>query len=420
MKHAQRMVIGKEKSVAAQVLRIARAIWWHTCWRWVTAVRGWYAEYRERHKPGPIRRNVFGGDTFRGKALLTYIAQPFLPGYDTTLAHTHSNHWKTKAIAQCLADQSLSVDVTDWENLHAPPARDYDVVIGHGYGYEASCAKPGNNGRKIFLGATAYMDQIVSAERERLRRLYERKGVRCRRRYFARYTRDRGPAISDALLLLGTDWVISTYPQADNRPTWRWANVVVEGVECTLNRKRFDEAGQHFLWLSGYAAVHRGLDVLLEVFSVRPDLHLWICGAIGTERDFMQAYERELRHCPNIHYHGWIDVTGAQFQELTARCGYAIYPSASDAMAGSLVNLMASGLVPIMTLEAGTDSNNLGMVIPDCQPAAVGEIVDRAAQVAPKCLQDDAEQVESFARARYSKRAFIEAMDVCFRGVLGT
>ena len=363
-------------------------------------------------------RSVRGPEPRRGIALLAYVVEPFLPAYQNELHRKHSNQWTARAIDRLLNDLGYDVDVTHWENRRAPPASVYDVVIGQGPAFEKSSRGQHEGCKCIYLGTTAYVTPIVSAENERLKQLYRRRGVRCHRRCYSKYNRDRGPARADAMFLLGTDWVVETYRSVSDAPIYRWANVVVEGVECTLNWKRHEKARQHFLWLAAYGAVHRGLDVLLEVFAARPEWHLWICGALDCERDFLRTYNHEMRYVPNIHYEGWVNVTSERFRALTARCAYALYPSASDAMAGSLVNCMASGLVPLTTTEAGTDTGGYGELIAECDPQTVSAIVDHAAKADPDVLREDSEGVAEFARQRYSREAFMKAFDAAFRAEL--
>jgi glycosyltransferase involved in cell wall biosynthesis len=311
-----------------------------------------------------------------------------------------------------------AVDVTDWENYNAPLANEYDVVIGQGPAFEASCRKKSPQCTRIYLGTTEYVEHLVRAEKDRLERLWIRRGLKCRRRCYAKYKHDTGPMLSDALFLVGSDTTVDTYREVVDRPIYRHATTVGDDIVATVGHKRYETARKNFLWLASYAAVHRGLDVLLEVFSDMPDHDLWVCGGIEYEHDFMAAYDRELRHTSNIHFVGWIDVTSGQFSDLTARCAYIIYPSASEGMAGSVLNCMAAGLIPIVTLEAGVDTAGHGKLISECSPDVIRQIIRDAAMAEPAELEREARAVVEFTRKRYSKEAFLEAFRANLRAAL--
>ncbi len=402
------------------IVRLIRALQWHGYGRWRSCAATWYRERKSRQEPKPTITGPRAIGRRRGRALLTYLADPYLPDFDPADIHLHSNRWKSRELGTILSELGYDVDVTDWQNFHPPAATEYDVVFGHGLAYERACRKSAPNCKKIFLGAIAYMDQLVAEENRRLQWLNERRGVKLARRYFAQYRRDTGASRSDALILLGTDWVIDTYAQFKHLPTFRWRNVVVNDVPVGQTQKNYDTARKNFLWMAGYAAVHRGLDVLLEVFAATPDLHLWICGSIAHERDFMDAYHRELFDLPNIHFIGWIDVSSSQFRDIVTTCGYCVYPSGSDAMAGALVNQMATGLIPIRTKEAGTDCGGHGYELALFTHDTILEILRHASEADATKLQHDAASVSEFAVRHYSKSRFQDDFKNALSKILGS
>lgn len=401
------------KRLAGRVF--AKARWWgYTKWRHVLSPLLW--RLRERRRVYPVVRGVRGNQPATRKALLDFVVEPFLPGYDGSAAKTHSNWSHVVTMAELLNEMGYEVDVTDWRNRRAPPARNYDVVLGVHQAFTASCRRPAPNCTKIYLGTGAWGEQAVSGEEARLRQLRERRGVGLRRRY--RVELDRGPLYADAVFVLGSEWVCQTYRDVVDVPILSYPNTVIDGVRTTLRGKCFSEARSRFLWLSGFAAVHRGLDVVLEVFRDLPRCELWVCGSIEHEHDFMALYRAELTETPNIHFVGWVDVTGDVFAEITSKCAYLLYPSASDGMPGSVVTAMASGLVPLVTREAGIDTGGLGRLIPECTPECVRGLVLDAAGRDPAELAREADRVVAFTRTRYSEDAFRTAFRECLCAVL--
>ena len=54
------------------------------------------------------------------------------------------------------------------------------------------------------------------------------------------------------------------------------------------------------MYLAGGGSVHKGLDRVIEAFSARPDLKLYVCSPFRYEQDFCEVYKHELFRTPNI------------------------------------------------------------------------------------------------------------------------
>ena len=74
--------------------------------------------------------------------------------------------------------------------------------------------------------------------------------------------------------------------------------------------------GNEFLWFYGYGAVHKGLDILLDIFSEKKEYTLNIVGNIDTEKDFINIYAKELYSLPNIKYHGFLSPMSNEYKNV--------------------------------------------------------------------------------------------------------
>lgn len=394
-----------ESSKIGVFTRLARAAWWHGFDRWRRKFADAVARHREITKPYPLLQNVGGVPSSRKRALLCYNVDPFLSDFDATQFRSHCNRWRSTKIVELLGLCDYQVDATDWRNMHSPPGRDYDLVFGLGRAFTASCKKKEASTKTIYFGTGTAAEQTIAAEHAGIRELRKRRGQACRARPL---WRDRGQRLADAIFVVGDRWTQNTYQPTD-APIYECPNSVVDGIADTTPHRRFEEARRNFLWMAAYGAIRRRLDIVLEAFSELPDYNLWICGGIEYERDFFQLYRRELTELPNVRYMGRVDVTSEQFAEITSRCGYILCPSRSDGMPGSVVNSMAAGVVPMVTEEAGMDTGGLGIGIPEIENDTIRELVIQAADADPIQLKRQAQQVCSFARARYSQQAFRDA-----------
>jgi hypothetical protein len=312
----------------------------------------------------------------------------------------------------------FAVDVTDYRNTEAPSAAGYDLLIGQDVAYAAAVRGLRRQvPPRVHLGTGAEHTQAIAAERARMQAARKRRGFSARRRYRTRC--DLGPGTADAVFYIGDDWVAGTYRKRSNAALYEVPNSVTPGVATTTAGKDWAVARKHFLWLASYAAVHRGLDLLLEATAALPECHLWICGSVGYETDFVGAYAHEFG-LPNVHLMGWVDVTGSQFAEITHRCGYTVYPSASDGMPGSVINAMAAGLVPLITPESGMDTGGLGAQISSLSVTDLVSLMRTCSEVEPDSLREEAERVIAFTNTRYSEAAHVTAIRAGLEAVLST
>lgn len=109
-----------------------------------------------------------------------------------------------------------------------------------------------------------------------------------------------------------------------------------------------EESVKNFLWFGSDGAIHKGLDILYEVFSRRTDVNLYICGLNKSEKKRLRIKERK-----NIFILDKIDVKSDLFLKLCRKCCWMIYPSCSEAMSTSVLTCMLHGIIPILIKENG-------------------------------------------------------------------
>jgi len=110
---------------------------------------------------------------------------------------------------------------------------------------------------------------------------------------------------------------------------------------------------KHFLWLGYNGAIHKGLDLLIDVFSQRQDINLHICGLQDSDRKILKIPKRE-----NIFEYGHVDIKSGIFLEVIEICSFSILPSCSEGCATSITTSMLHGLIPVVIKDTGF--NRLG------------------------------------------------------------
>ena len=64
-----------------------------------------------------------------GRALFSYIVDPFLLAPDAELPLSHTHFWESRTIAETLRELGFTVDAMHWSNSAFEPTERYDLLI---------------------------------------------------------------------------------------------------------------------------------------------------------------------------------------------------------------------------------------------------------------------------------------------------
>jgi hypothetical protein len=362
-------------------------------------------------RPGLVRA-VAGASASR-HALLLYTVRAFT---DTDPGVRHQNVAQQRELARALDELGYEVDAAAFDETRSrllPHA--YDLVVDlhpRSDTLYRDHLRPGALRIAYLTGSRpAFSD---AAERERLDDLERRRGVRLRpRRQVGRFE-DEVLAGYDACFYFGESTTFSTYDGVRLPPSYALPNSGYE-VEPTDPALR---DGRRFLFLGSVGQVHKGLDLLLELFASEPGLRLEVCADLSREPDFARAYRGELTATPNIHVHGFVDVRSDSFRRLQATCGTMVLPSCAEGQSGTVTVAMAYGLPCAVSRWCGFDDPGL-VLLPDCRPETLRAIVRGLAERPPSEVKRSAEETLALFRRRYRPAHYAAAVRAALREVLG-
>jgi glycosyltransferase involved in cell wall biosynthesis len=352
----------------------------------------------------PVLRNV-SGDREKRSALLVYLVEPFVLRADDPRFLAHQNLKQCLQIASALGDAGFSVDVADMDDAKFFPERTYDLVLSH----RGDLPDPKGmmlDSVRVYL-ATGKNHKVHNRNvRARYEALAQRRGAVLDP---LSLNREDLPFVrqADAIAGFGNGESVATWSDLANVPLYPFNNYGYASTRSTVESKDFAEARSHFLFFASRDQVAKGLDLLLEIFARHPGCHLYVCSAFKKEEAFVDCYQQELFHTPNIHAVGLVPVNGERFYELTRRCAHVIHPSCSDATPGSVVQCMHTGLIPIVTRECGMDLDGIGTVLSDDRLSAIEQAIVEAAAREKGWLEDQARKTRELAREKYSEDVFL-------------
>jgi glycosyltransferase involved in cell wall biosynthesis len=352
--------------------------------------------------------NVNGADesTHDKRALLIYLVKPFLVDPADPQLLTHQNFRQCQQIAALLGELGYIVDAIDIRDKEFVPSRPYDLIVSN---------RAHLGGMDAFFKATAIKIYLASVTnhvvhnanlRRRHDRLSQRRGceVRMRRAYW-----EVMPYVikSDAIIGFGNDHIMGKWRETFRGPVHGFNNYGFKETAYLHEGKDFAVAQNHFLFFTSGSQVQKGLDLLLEIFPKLPHLHLYICSDFQNEPDFCECYRKELYETPNIHAVGWVRVNSPEYDGLVKKCAYVIHPTCSDGQSGSVVQCMYSGLVPLVTKEAGIDTEDFGVTFSGDSLDEIEQVVRNVSELPADWHRTRSIRTRKVAEERYSEKAFL-------------
>lgn len=309
--------------------------------------------------------------------LISYITKPFRKGIDLT----HTNSAEVLEIANVFRSLSFAVDIADYNYEGFIDYTKYDLILGFGeplvksFNYKT---KP--NVKRIYYGTGMHVQFQNHNSLKRIERVRENKGVwilnsgRIVDKNWSEQT-----TIVDAMILLGNEEVRASYNKYFNKDIYLLNPSIHKFFDYReiIEGKDFTAAKRNYLWFGSGGLIHKGLDLLLDVFKSLPNLDLHICGPIENEVTFKETYYNELYNTPNIHTYGFINIDSLKFKELLQKCAFVIYPSCSEGGGAAVLNVCGNGgLIPLLTKETSIDVDDFGFIIQSFEDYAIKTAID--------------------------------------------
>ena len=345
-------------------------------------------------------------NTLLKRALVSYLAAPATWDADSKKFDGHSNAWESAQLVRILRESGYELDVINWDDRSFVGRGHYDVVVDiHGnlsrMAGHASC--------RVLHVTGSHPEFSNRAELQRLAALEARRGVRLRRRRSVSVEAvaqfNDSLQISDLVTLIGNTTTLSTFP-TEIRSKIRLVTVSGSSLSRVRSARELTTVGE-FLWFAGSGAVHKGMDLVLEVFARNPQLTLHCVGPFTRELDFVRAYRRELFDLPNIVSHGFINPDTPKFYDIASRCCGFVTPSCSEGISPAVVTCLQFGLVPIISRQCGVDLPlGAGWVLEVCTLDELTGAVEALCATPIARLREMIEQTQMAAASAYSREAF--------------
>ncbi len=303
-------------------------------------------------------------------ALLSYLTQPVVDELQGVATNKFSNDGIARAWPKVLNKLGYTVDIINWDDTKFVPDKDYDLLVCHGaINFDALYKHKASFKKIIYFSTGSYWQFHNKQEKHRFDYFKKRHGRTLPLDRYIEKAEEKANAVADGIICLGNKDVAETYNKFS-----KVINLPIGCFKDPLVGKKDLEAGRYnFLFFSGAGNIHKGLDLLLDVFSQTPRCHLYISTFL--DREFGKYYKKILE-LPNIHFVDFTELRSDKYYELTSKCNYIIFPSCSEGSPGSVVECMQQGLIPLVTQESHLDVRNAGIVLKNERIGAIKKAVD--------------------------------------------
>ncbi|MDR2729258.1 MAG: glycosyltransferase family 4 protein [Chitinispirillales bacterium] len=360
----------------------------------------WPLGYRPK-----IIKNVFN-TKFTRRALISYITEPFICG----IKKTHTNVMECYTAAEVFHELGYRVDVIGFKRKGHITYDNYDVVYGFGNTLEKSfysdCAE---KIKKIYYstGACAFywnkrtVLKVLEFQKEKGKIIPQ--AARMAKRFWPLQF-----IMPDLNVCLGNQFMADTYLEINPNINIRTLNNFYYDVyDIDLSQKNFKEARKHFLWFGSSGTLHKGLDILIDIFSQRDDVFLHICGASKKEKKFFDYYQPIIDKSNNIVDHGFVNVDTDDFRKIMDQCAFVLFPSVAEGQPGSVITVMANGgLIPVISTSCGLDVEEYGYVFEDIAKNVVLDKIDEILKLTEEELYAKSLKAKTNVRKNYSHQNY--------------
>lgn len=285
----------------------------------------------------------------------------------------------------------------------------YDYILGFGETFKYACQVNPKALSIIYMTENPY---VVSLERESARIAYfkERTGRDYPLERTGYYYCENDERNADKVLCLGDARyfeniqkdVVRIWPSAPKNPQFQ------------LNFEKKDV--KNFLVYGVDGFVHKGNDLLIEVFAKHPDWTLFMCGKGGKEKVKKAGYKLPA----NVHAMEYVDTLSEQFIEIADQCYFLLLPSCSEAPSTAVLTAMRHGVLPVVSKGIGLDElTEYCRYFEDFSISKIEEKLDEIISEDKTCIQRQSLQAMTYADEHFNLHTFTESFQNALIQLIG-
>ncbi len=336
------------------------------------------------------------------RALVCYLPYSFFYNWDKTYMG-RTQPFEIMKIVKVFSELGYAIDIigcNDLKALEIIKDRNYNIIFGFGEAFFKLTNLYPNILSILFMTENT-PEFSFKQEKDRMDYFFSRHGkkiklARSGKFYKIKHLEKR---YSHVITMGETELLKNSYANA--------SFIFPTGLRNTryiFSNKDHEQSRHNYLWFGSTGAIHKGLDILIDVFSGRDDVRLHICGLTKEEKKILKFKGRS-----NIIDYGRIDVNSDAYLELVYKCSYIILPSCSEGFSTSVTTGMLHGLIPVVIKNTGFNrAGDHAVFLEDYKVEYVDNKLNDLSGADPQDLFKLSRKVYDFAQKNFRLEAFEE------------
>lgn len=169
-----------------------------------------------------------------------------------------------------------------------------------------------------------------------------------------------------------------------------------------LDNKKQNE----FLVLASSGFIHKGYDLMLEIFRNHPEWELHFCG------NALDVYckEYKIKKPDNVINHGFVRIESNEFIDIINNCYYQLMFSCSESSSTAVLTGMRHGMIPVVMENLGFEEmNDVVVTLKDFHIDYLERQLEEAANRSNVYLDEFSKKVYAFSKDRFSLETFYDS-----------
>ncbi len=282
-------------------------------------------------------------------AYLSYLPEPYIRKDNITYLNKHQNRREALSLIDIFENFSYGVVIERFDRYFFSKEK-YDLVWGLEPNF-TRLSKLNPKAKKIYYATGSYYSHQNSMIIQRTDQF--NKSHSANLSYHRLVAPHNSCEVADVIFQIGCKKTINTYPEKlrkkikiINQSCHSFKNFVISDKNDKYKKNEF-------IWLGSGGSILKGLDLLFDYFILNPQFNLNVVGPL--DKDFYLYYKDKIQACKNITYYGFMDMDDPELIHIANRCVAIIFPSCSEGLPGSVINMMKLGLIPIVTQWCSVD-----------------------------------------------------------------
>ena len=378
---------------------------WNIIWEFIS--KNARIEILDKLKNQQVIQNLNYSNAHQKRVLICYKSYGFLTNFN--IKNDRTTPFEIFKIVSVFSQLGFIVDIiycNDIKSVEIIKNNNYFIIFGFGeVFYQMANLKP--DATTIIYMTEQPPEFSLREEKKRIKYYYERHKKHAKiRRSGLFYKFHHFERLYSAVVTLG-----DIAPFFNNYE--KVYNIFPTGIINTnfvLNNEKHNSSRNQFLWIGSIGSIHKGLDILIDIFSQRSDIILHICGLDNVERKFLNFEKKE-----NIKDYGFVDVRSDLFLSIVNSCSYCILPSCSEGFATSITTGMLHGLIPIVTKDIGLNClGDKAIFLEDYTVEYIDSVLSKVLEKPLNELQSMSYNAYSFARENF----VLDTFETNFRTII--